>query len=87
MVSDEDFVNKWIDCFKNGYGLKVLAVRVGMEYVKASARASSLRRAGVKLPTMVHNKQELNGLKTDVDKLNNIIADRLGKEALLWRNR
>ena len=87
MIEDERFVKEWINAYKNVTGLKALAEKLGVPYAEASARASRLRRAGVKLPTMPKKDQKHNTLEVDVDGLNSIIISELGEDALHWRNR
>lgn len=86
-VSDKEFVELWIDAYRRQIGLIGLVDEQGWVYVRASGRASSLRLAGVKLPTMRTSKQKNNGLTTDVKSLNDMIIEELGVEALDWRNR
>lgn len=86
-VSDEEFVKEWINAVKNVTGLKELAKKLGMEYVKVSQRATSLRTAGVKLPTMPKKAAKNNYMTVDVDKLNGMIVKEFGEQSLYWRNR
>lgn len=86
-IDDENFVKAWLSAFKRQTGLKALAKELDMEYVKVSQRASALRRAGVKLPTMPTAQQKQNTLTSDVAGLNELISKELGTEALKWRAR
>lgn len=86
-VSNEKFVELWIKAYKKQIGLKGLVQQQDWVYVTASARASSLRRAGVKLPTMRSPKQVNNSLVINPKVLNDMIVKELGEEALTWRNR
>lgn len=86
-VSDEEFVKLWLDGYKRQTGLLGLVKEQGWVYVTASARASVLRKAGVKLPTMRVPRQKNNVLTIDAKALNKLVVAELGEEALHWRNR
>lgn len=86
-ISDEKFVELWLDGYKRQIGLLGLVKEQDWVYVTASARASALRKAGVKLPTMRVPRQKNNSLTVDVKALNAMVVKELGEEALSWRNR
>lgn len=86
-MSDEVFVRAWVGAYRMKWGLKKMCHIHSLDYVAASQRASRLRRAGVKLPTMQKAGQKNNILETDVKALNKIVVDTLGKDALSYRTR
>jgi hypothetical protein len=86
-VSNEDFVKAWIHAFKHQTGLRELANKLGMEYPSVSGRATQLRKAGVRLPTMPKKNQKTNVLTVDPKPLNDLLVKELGEESLGWRNR
>lgn len=86
-MDDSKFVEEWIYAYKNVTGLKALAEKLHMEYAEVTAKASRLRRAGVKLPTMPKKGQKNNVLETDVEALNKYIVSELGEQSMRWRNR
>lgn len=86
-VSNEEFVKEWIYAFRQTTGLRALADKLGMDYPSVSNRATQLRKAGVRLPTMPKKNQKSNVLVINPEPLNKILIDELGEEALTWRNR
>lgn len=86
-VDNTKFVELWIAAYKEGIGLMGLVKEQEWQYGQTSARATGLRRAGVKLPTMVSPKQKNNYLKVNPKPLNDLIVKELGQEALTWRTR
>lgn len=86
-MTDPEFVLAWTDAYKAKTGLKSMCEKYGLAYTDVSQRASRLRRAGVKLPTMPRPNQKHNGLEVDVERLNKIIVHELGEQSLGWRNR
>ena len=86
-VTDEDFVKWWLESYKEQIGLIGMVKKHNLLYRQASARASKLRNAGVKLPTMVSPLTKKNGLEINVKKLNDMVVAELGEEALSWRTR
>lgn len=86
-VNDEKFVEAWVSAYRRRTGLPALAKKLNMEPVKASQRASMLRNIGVKLPTMPKKQQKTMSLEINVKKLNEIVVNKLGEEAMTWRTR
>ena len=86
-VADEKFVELWLSAYKRGVGLIGLVGEQNWVYVTASARASLLRRAGVKLPTMKAPTTKKSSLEVNTQALNDMIVAELGPEALSWRVR
>lgn len=86
-ASNDEFVRCWVVAVRNRIGLKGLCNVKDWDYTTTSARATALRNAGVKLPTMPKAGQKRNVLEVNADELNKIIVDELGEEALNWRNR
>lgn len=86
-MNDEEFVKIWCDAYDKNTGLKQMVIDNSLSYSDTSQRASALRKAGVKLPTMKAKGTKRNVLETDVKMLNGIIVNKLGNESLTWRNR
>jgi hypothetical protein len=86
-ISDEQFVEWWLDAYDKNIGLGGLCAEHNLEYTRVSGRGSKLRQAGVKLPTMRARTTVNTVLETNVKKLNKMVTDKLGVEALTWRNR
>lgn len=86
-TGNEDFVKLWLVAYQDNIGLMGLVKQQEWRYGQTSARASGLRRAGVKLPTMKSPNQKNNYLTVDPKPLNDIIVEELGADALNWRTR
>lgn len=86
-TSNEKFVELWVAAYKDEIGLMGLVKQQDWQYGQVSARASGLRRAGVKLPTMKSPNQKNNYLTVNSKTLNDIIVKELGEDALNWRTR
>lgn len=86
-INDETFVSWWLKAYKDDIGLLGMVKEHNLFYAAASTRASKLRRAGVKLPTMKKRGTANPGLEVDVEKLNGMVVKELGEGALNWRTR
>jgi hypothetical protein len=86
-VTNEQFVTYWLSAYQEGIGLIGMVKKYNLDYGQASARASQLRKAGVKLPTMRAPGKNNTSQEVDVGKLNAMVVEQLGEDALNWRTR
>lgn len=68
----KEFVLAWIESAKKGQGLQGVADKCDLTTVSAAAKASYLRKKGVKLPTMPRAKR----VDVSVEALNQLIESR-----------
>lgn len=71
-ISDRKFVSAWVDAYNENRGVTGVANKLSISKTQASAKASNLRKQGVKLPSMPLGVREYS-----VESLNNIITSRV----------
>lgn len=74
---DKVFVKTWLEAIEQGKNAHYVAEHLRLNYTFVINKAQSLRRRGVKLPTMRSGRYAIT--PEHVDELNQIIGDNDGK--------